>query len=342
MDGIVVDSALNAIVDHNELSGFTHGSVIVNGQTTASICRPPRDYRLTPPKVKVVRNFIHHNRSQGEGYGVVTGAGGKALIQGNTFEENRHAIASTYQVETEYYAYENLVMPAAPVQVVGWLRWLRTRWGLEVILASVPDSWYTHDFDVHGSAAGSTIDFEDGLVPPHAGGNGGCYFEITANAFGNNRENLDLRGTPCLGASFFYNVTRRSQDDAITDRSNGNVLNVFGNTFSAAGPTQTLGLGDFDGDGQTNRFLATGAAWYYQPASTLEWRYLRASDVAINRITLQDVDGDSRTDATYKSGHQTYASWAARSIGEVIATDPIPPQEEEREEPPIPPGGQRP
>ena len=57
------------------------------------------------------------------------------------------------------------------------------------LLAFVPDGWYTHDFDVHGSGSGNTIDFEDGLVPPHARGEAGKNFDIGGNTFlGDNRE----------------------------------------------------------------------------------------------------------------------------------------------------------
>ena len=118
------------------------------------------------------------------------------MIQGNTFEENHHAIASTFDPRNEYYAYGNLVMPGAPRQeIAAWLKIAKVLVEIEGfgtildLLAFVPDGWYTHDFDVHGSGSGNTIDFEDGLVPPHAGGEAGKNFDIGGNTFlGDNRE----------------------------------------------------------------------------------------------------------------------------------------------------------
>ena len=277
--------------------------------------------------------------------------GAHVLIQGNTFEENRHAIASTFDARNEYYAYGNLVMPNVPRQE--FPAWLKVAKDLalvfgfgedwwQVMFSSVPDSWYTHDFDVHGAGPGGWIDFEDGLVPPHAGAEAGKNFDIAGNTFlGDNRENFDLRGTPCLGAAFYNNVSRRSQDDAVTDRSNGNIIRMWENKFSSRDPTQSLGTGDFDGDGKPDLFMATGAAWYYRPAGTLEWRFLNDSTLTLDRITLQDADGDGRTDAVYQIGNLVFTSWGASSPGDVTFEFPLPPQKPPKE-PPVPPHGQRP
>ena len=87
-----------------------------------------------------------------------------------------------------------------------------------------------------------------------------------------------------------------------------------------------LGTGDFDGDGRQDLFMATGAAWYYRPAGTLDWQFLSDSTHTLDQITLQDVDGDGRTDAVYQIDYQAFMSWGARSPGEVTFEFPAPPQ----------------
>jgi hypothetical protein len=351
-DATSMAPASRTIIDHNEIFGFTHAAVeIVGGPdtlTTGDFCLSPRDYRLRAPNVQIVRNYLHHNRKQDEGYGVELSGGAHALIEANTFEENRHAITSTWDGRNEYYAYANLVMPAAPKQEKTW--WSITRDVLAIafypytllILETVPDSWYSQDFDVHGSGPGIGYDFEDGFIPSHAGGIAGKYFDIGSNTFlGTNREALDLRGSPCLGAAFYRNVTRRGRDSAVTDRSNGNIIRMFSNQFSARDPAQTLGSGDFDGDGTVDAFMATGVAWYYRPAGVFEWRFLQYSDLTLDQIELRDADGDGRTDAVYRLGNQIFASWGASSQGDVIGEIPGPPPIPVPE-PRIPPHGQRP
>ena len=76
---------------------------------------------------------------------------------------------------------------------------------------------------------------------------------------------------------------------------------MWGNRFGSADPTKMLGTGDFDGDGRQDLLMATCAAWYYRPAGTLEWRFLNDSTLTLDQITLQDVDGDGRTDAYIRS-----------------------------------------
>lgn len=44
----------------------------------------------------------------------VTGEGGRALIEGNTFSMNRHAIASDGEPHNEYRAEYNLIVSSAP------------------------------------------------------------------------------------------------------------------------------------------------------------------------------------------------------------------------------------
>src|SRR5690349_138338 len=83
--------ASRTVIDHNELSQFTNASIRIEGGPDwfSAVCLEPRDYHLRPPNVEVVRNFIHDNRAQAEGYGVEVAGGAHALIEANTFAHNR-------------------------------------------------------------------------------------------------------------------------------------------------------------------------------------------------------------------------------------------------------------
>ena len=240
-----------SIIDHNDISEWTHAAVLITADDQTEDCNPydRRDPRTRPQNVFVKRNFIHHNERINNGYGVGTYTGGYALIEGNTFVSNRHAITGEDgRARTSFRAWHNLVLEDGPLQL-----------GL----------WHTQDFDMHGT--GNPLFLGD-----HRGGTAGHYVEIARNTFlGTNRENFDLRGTPCFLADFHHNISRQSADDALSN--NGDPARLFGigtNQFEAADATDRLGVGDFDGDGRQDLFLATGAAGYYAPAGQAEWRYL--------------------------------------------------------------------
>src|SRR5262249_45944819 len=66
--------------------------------------------------VHIVNNFIHDNRNEHIGYGVVVGQGAYALIERNVFNQNRHAIAgdshdATARDFSGYTARDNLILP---------------------------------------------------------------------------------------------------------------------------------------------------------------------------------------------------------------------------------------
>jgi hypothetical protein len=89
-----------------------------------------------PQLVRIARNYIHDNARDASGYGVRVGAGAYPLIEGNTFNMNRHAISGRSEVAS-WRAVSNLVGEDAP----GWLH-------------------QSHDFDIHGS-----IKEPDALAP---------------------------------------------------------------------------------------------------------------------------------------------------------------------------------
>ena len=133
--------------------------------------------RLT--HVRITRNHIHHNQKEGRGYGVVANRGAFPLIDGNTFDSNRHAIAADGLARTGYRALNNLVLRGGGKD------------GNSVYC------WYEQHFNMHGQSGES-----------HTGGNAGDFVEIAWNTFRGEQEYglwpfkktraaFHLRGTPC-------------------------------------------------------------------------------------------------------------------------------------------------
>ncbi len=290
-----------SIIDHNDMSDWTVSAIKVLGGDLSKECQAGDDNAGSlRENVRVTRNFLHHNRMQGEGYGVETKQGGNTFIDGNTFLSNRHAIAAGGEARTIYRAWHNLVLSDAPCQKKAGICF-----------------WYTHDFDMHGTG-------NDVFYPSGFGGTGGQYVEIARNTFlGTNRANFDLRGEPCHLAEFHHNVSlRKTYDDAVDCTHCGGGINKLKvadtNQFNAANPTNHLGVGDFDGDGNQDLFLATGAAWYYAPAANAEWRFLNAQTDKIDKLLFGDFDADGRTDVFTQHASNWDVSWGGASRWETI------------------------
>jgi len=289
------------IVDHNDVSGWTGGGIDVLGPDDNDMT----GCTLEPPSfshVLVARNFLHHNRQQEKGYGVVTGKGGFPFIEGNTFLANRHAIAAAGGGHTGYFARFNLVLSEVPLQD-----------------GPGPINWRTHDFDQHGNG-------DNGF-----GGRAGLYNWIFNNTFlGANRANYEIRGHPCRKVDFGRNVSLQGSDDAVVfepymilpTQPASEVVNFIVNRFDSQHPANRLGVGDFDGDGVDDLFLATGAAWYFSAAGAREWRYLSGNEPPLSFLRFGDVDGDGRTDVLGVSGGKILVSWGGASTFEVLNDAP--------------------
>lgn len=277
---IVAHVQHTTIIDHNELSDWPIATVEVHGDGRQD------DGELRPENVRVARNFIHHNRGDRSGYGVSPGGGGWASIEGNTFLENRHAIAGDGTANSGYRAWFNLVLHDGPDYGNG----------------------IQQDFDMHGTGNRGY------------GGIAGKYIEIARNTFlGGDRENFYLRGTPTYLAEFHHNVSVGPRLLVIKNDGDTDKLIVSDNHFLAPNPTRRLGVGDFDGDGKDDLFLATGAAWYYAPAGQAEWRYLNAQTDKIGTLLFGDFDADGRTDVfTQHDGSRWDVSWGGASRWETI------------------------
>jgi hypothetical protein len=259
----------------------------------------------TLANVHVERNFIHHNREDNAGYAV---GAGRAVIAGNTFLENRHAIASDGEPHSEYRASYNLVLRSAP--------------GYSCVLGICS---HEQDFDMHGTNGGY-------------GGVGGYYVDIFRNTFlGTNRSNYWLRAVPSYDTDFHGNVSLQSECEAVQFRTNHipplcplfpsedhiNVAQVP-KQFDFHDPTARLAVGDFDGDGNADLFLATGNTWFYSPGGQREWRYLNAAPDTLDQLLFGDFDGDGHTDVVAMRNGQLVVSWGGISAFDVLNANPLP------------------
>jgi hypothetical protein len=270
-------------------------------------CDPEDNPFTRATNVLIARNFIHHNRMQDYGYGVESNWGGFPLVDGNVFVANRHAIAAgAGSPHTGYRAWHNLVLSDAPLQD-----------------GAGPFNFFTHDFDMHGTENdhGTVCQSCNGF-----GGRGGDYVEIFANTFlGTNRASYELRAQPCHNSDFIANVSLQDRGDAVIFKDSflqtgGRIeyqnVSATPPQFNRPNPTNRLAVGDFDGDGIQDTFLATGAAWYFAPQGRAEWRLLNDNPDTLETLLLGDFDGDGRTDVLGNTGTSFDVSWGGRSAWE--------------------------
>ena len=324
-----------ALIDHNDISDWESATVNVNGgQLTFFNCALVQDDPATQDNVRIQRNFLHHNERWPEGYGSLMSFGGRADIFGNTFLMNRHAIAAGGEAHEEYRAWYNLVLSSVPI------------YGFSQGEAQ-------QIFDMHGTGPGG-YGFIGGYSVDIAGN--------TFLGNRHNNWNFELRGHPCSTDYFRDNVSQREQDSngggvinfhnigdpgvplllqgpdvahtpvsAAPDLQISEVIdsnNQFGNSSppftdptTRFGPS-SLGVGDFDADGDDDLFLATGTAWYYSPAGAREWRFVSAKSDTIDQLLFGDFDADGRTDVVTLKGGQFLVSWGGASDWEVLNPDP--------------------
>jgi hypothetical protein len=262
----------------------------------------------TLANLTVARNFLHHNELDGGGYGTAVA---RAFIDGNTYVSNRHAITAGGEPHNEYRGWYNMVLSSAP------------RYCDQFDIC-----YFNQDTDMHGTKDPGTW----------RGGAGGYYVDLFANTFlGTNRANYWLRGYPAYKTDFHGNVSLEGDGDAVQLKlclgicfngpSRDDLINVSPNNqflSPSANPTNNLGVGDFDGDGVLDTFMATGAAFYYAPGGAREWRFLSAKTDALSQVLLGDFDGDGRTDVVAMHGDQLVVSWGGVSDWKVLNATPCP------------------
>jgi hypothetical protein len=290
--GIEALDSSDLTVERSELYGWSHGAVYVGNSIDA----------------RIRNNHIHHNRRAGLGYGVVLYGDASAIIELNNFRQNRHAIAGQGIRTQRYDARYNLVV----------------------------DNARSHGFDMHGENEA----LDNGA--PYAGD----VIHVKNNSFRSAAEPaFKVRGRPQTGAyvagNCFADATRAEAIQQVY--FSGNLFvgsNTYGTTtgechllgtrrltawqLSAGGNSNwqdiapytydvsELGFGDFDGDGKTDVFRATGYRWYISPGGTGRWVAKSLSGTQLPGIGFGDFDGDGRTDVfTNNSGVWQFSSAAS-------------------------------
>jgi FG-GAP-like repeat len=310
---VQVDAGLglggNVAIEGNEAWFWTGSAVYVLGQVPR-VESPAEVPAGTPVMtfdqaglVRVARNSLHHNSRDGSGYGVNVSHGAYATIEGNVFDYNRHAIASGGQPYTGYVARYNYVLEGGYTE----------------------SGYWNQHFDVHGTGDGGY------------GSVAGERYDVVLNTFRGEqdyplglgletRRAFLLRGTPTVGAFFHHNVlVHDDRGEAVKVKSPDCWVQVgYGGYYSDelchltvglntydTDTTGDLGVGDFDGDGLDDVFLANGTGWWYSSAGRTEWRFLRPSSLRIAALRFGQFDLDRRTDVLFSTG----AEWQFSSGG---------------------------
>lgn len=307
---------LSVTIADNELEHWTFAAfALANDLSYRSISsvdqRVPRQAPEDVGLIRFERNYVHHNHRDGAGYGVNLGGGAYVTIEGNVFDRNRHAVSAGGLPFSGYTARHNFVLEGGYTED-GFL-------GI--------DYWNQH-FDVHGTA-------DDGY-----GGLAGEHFVIERNTVRGEQDGrpaFTLRGAPSLGAYFRDNVLVHDDlDEAVSlkswsgstgigeDHATFNFHPEPGNRYDTD-HTAELASGDFDGDGRTDVFLATGTAWFWSASGQSEWRFLRASARLRDELAFADLDNDGKTDVIWRDA----TGWLVLARGggaaeEWVAPSPVP------------------
>ena len=180
--GITVNGD-GAEIDNCELAGFGASAVIISG-----------GYK----DIHVHHCYIHHNQTNGLGYGVCHGGNSTSVIEYNLFNYNRHSIAATGAPVTGYIARYNIEM------------------GNSV----------EHCFDIHGGS-----DRGDGT------NTAGTYCEMYNNTFLNSNEPYWLRGVPEDHQYFYHNICYESYPTYDESHLKGENVRIWDNIFGIPGMT---------------------------------------------------------------------------------------------------------
>jgi hypothetical protein len=304
----VVGDVANVVIDNND---FWYWNAAV------SVAYTPSWTTSDPPAVAVTRNYFHRNGNDRLGYGIVTGQDGYASIEGNLFTHNRHAIASVGSGDVGYIARHNYVLEGGFTQGGAF-------------------SYWNQHFDVHGTGGGGY------------GGRAGKYFDISFNTFrgeqtyglGETRAAFLLRGKPEDGAWFENNVLVHDDAGKAVRLKNPGLqcceayvgfacvrysnelcnLHVGPNAYDVS-TTDQLAVGDFDGDGRDDVFLANGTAWWYSSAGLTEWRYLRPSTLGASAVRIGRFDSDDRADVLFTQGGKWWLSSGGSGTPQAMRDD---------------------
>jgi hypothetical protein len=241
-------------------------------------------------RIRVERNFIHHNARDGIGYGVTLGQAVYVLIEKNVFSHNRHALACGGQARTGYLAHYNYFLEGAFPEGAGF---------------------YNQHADVHGTGGGGY------------GMWAGEYFDVSSNTFRGEqsyyvtrtRPAFMLRGRAHQGAIFNSNVLVHDDSDAAIKLDGNTTMAWTGaiesyeqfnitqknNKYNTDYSTE-IAVGDFDGDARSDLFLANGTAWFFSSGGQAQWEFLSTSTKRTHQLAFADIDNDGKTDVLFRDG----------------------------------------
>jgi hypothetical protein len=348
-------------VDHNDISDWEDAAVAVAGTETTvpdTSCGGALNNQRTQDNVHVLRNFLHNNERWSGGYGVNTAAGGRAFIEGNVFWMNRHAVASDGFPHNEYRAWYNLILRKAPSYsssdtgkaflegpqqvfdvhgtgdsgyggLAGYMVDIAGNTFLGHISGSL-GAYPLNNFELRGTPCATPSYFRDNITRQNQSDS------IHFHNIGYDFVNLEVQGpdvpstpltvlpdpVPCRFCPIVNDIKTLWSPTIVSANNQYFDSAGFYDATDTEANRRPLGVGDFDGDGTQDLFLATGTAWYFAPGGTAEWRFLSAKTDKIETLLLGDFDGDGRTDVVTKRGASLWVSWGGVSDWELLNNDP--------------------
>ncbi|SJM92910.1 right-handed parallel beta-helix repeat-containing protein [Crenothrix polyspora] len=276
--------------------------------------------------VTIKQNYIHHNRHYaGFGYGVSVGKGAYAFIQGNVFDENRHAIAGESHSDdgidfSGYILRDNLVLSSGGLHCTE-----KKIAGKTIVIFAA--CWQTHQIDMHGDestllggehccgTAGGKMVIEQNTILYHGGWGSTLGFKDWENGYA-----IKIRGNPKESVTVDANVFFHGDEmHAIKQNGDRNLL-VTPNNVYGVNPSEPKNLVqcDFDGDGRQDDFMATGITWWARSAVNQQWRYLNTKTEKPGSLIIKDFDGDGKCDVALKPRNPTLSpqKYAKNGIGD--------------------------
>jgi hypothetical protein len=136
-------------------------------------------------------------------------------------------------------------------------------------------------------------------------GTAGHDMEIRYNSFFYTKGNaIKLRGTPQLAPNGAFVISNVFAHDTLFDgilpgavAQTETGLFTSGNLVGVNGLNE-LGTCDFDGDGITDSFLATGQTWWFSSGGDKPWVYLNTSTKRRSQVTLGFFNADNICDVS--------------------------------------------
>lgn len=259
--GISINGAQNVTIAENEIFGWRAQAI--------GVWNTPKGTQVP----KIIANFIHDNQhpigsdGSGAGYGVVVYSGASVLVERNVFDRDRHALSgrdtSREVADVGYTLNDNLFLRPGLDRVGG---------GPGQVI------------DMHGTGCHYDCGLAGGTMILHAN-------TITSTG----SPSVLVRGTPSDGTYLDGNIFAADLDSAIPEKNRAGLHLLSGNVFGSTAFNRTRTECDFDGDGVTDTFMATGATWWHT-SSRLggRWLFDRESTLPLSAVTLTPTSSGCR------------------------------------------------